>query len=83
MKQFHLRISDSLSDQLEGIKKLTDAPSTVFVLREAVCLYIWYLKQVSRGREIIAISKDEEKLKKFEFLSPGIAAAVTKIAAKP
>jgi len=61
MQQFHLRISDSLADQLDEMKKRTDASSISSVLRDAVCLYAWFLNHVTQGHEIIAISDSSRR----------------------
>jgi len=82
MRQFHLRISDSLADQLEEMKKLTDASSVSSVLRDAVCLYTWFLTHTSEGHEIIAISGEGEKPKESMISTPGLEVARMKTAVK-
>jgi len=75
MQQFHLRISDSLADQLDEIKKRTDASSLSSVLRDAVCLYSWFLNHVTEGHEIVAISQEEDKIKESQISMPSLETA--------
>jgi len=82
MQQFHLRISDSLADQLDEMKKRTDASSISSVLRDAVCLYAWFLNHVTQGHEIIAISEEEDKIKESQVSIPSLETARIKAGVK-
>lgn len=79
MKQLHLRVSDSFAEQLDAIKRATDAPSVAGVLRDAVCLYSWVLAQIENDREIISVSRTDHT-KQVEFSSPGLHMAKAKTA---
>lgn len=73
MRQFHLRISDSFADKLEELKELTDASSLSAVLRDAICVYTWVLKNVGEGHEIVAIDNKREGTREKVF-TPGVEA---------
>ena len=62
-----MQISETMDNQLEEIKELTDAPSKASVLRDAIYIYSSIIRHVGEGYKIIAKKKNKKKEKIIEF----------------